>query len=1183
MGVVYRAEDLQRGGAVALKTLLWGDPAAVLRFKQEFRAIADITHPNLATLFELVSEDERLFFTMELVEGVDFAEWVHADPARLRPAFAHLAQGLIALHSAGCIHRDLKPSNVRVSHKGRVVILDFGLSATLGSDGAHQSTVVAPKGTPAYMAPEQAQGRPVTTSCDWYSVGVMLYQAVAGRLPFDSAGWEVLIEKQREAPPLLSEVEPSAPEDLVSLCAALLETEPERRPDGAEVLRRLQVDEPVAAPAEPAPRMVGRDTHRRVLHDSFETTRERCPALVFVHGYSGMGKTTLVQSFLEEVGRSGALVFQGKCYERESVPYKALDGPIDELTRYLGRLSRLEVEALLPRDVHSIARVFPVLRKVEAIAQAPPPASEIPDPQEVRRRAFAGLREVIARIADRRPLVICADDLQWGDADSADLLKSLLRPPDAPAVLFLGSYRREDEHTSPFLEALREPDAHLPAVVEIPVDPLSEEEATTLAAMLLEGESGAARSVEIARESGGSPFFVRELAALGDAIGGTEAVTLEQVLRRRIASLPKGAEALLDVVAIAGGPVARATAAFAARLEEAPSAMLAALRSTRLARVTGPETGEELDTYHDRVRETVIAGLAPERRRELHRRLGHALAAEPDVDREVLGSHFEGAGDPRRAGAHYAKAAENAHRALAFDHAARLYRKALELLDPSGDERSDLLRRLGDALADGGRGAEAGSIYLEAAEGVTGVKNVELRIRAGHQLLVSGHFEEGEAVMEPIERELGIRLPVSPWLARLTVVRDLILARLHGTRYRARDPATIPKAALLKLQILHIRGNYLGSTDMLRGLQYQFRGLRYTLKLGHPAYTAMAVLRQIAYESAAGVANARRIDRLHRIAERAVRDAGTPIAQGYLDFGVGVYFYLTGQWNEGRESFQKASRRFREECVGSWWERHAVEFWWLVCLDYLGEFRELRTLGDRFLRDAAGRGHLFLETDLRVRIMHLADLIRDAPERAREGIERATATWPMDSWTMQRSRWLDSSIQVALYGDVIGGARELVAREWPGFRRSFLYRASTMRNPILFGRDKLVLAEIAARPKRNRTASQASKLAGLGRHLLGARHTFAQGWGQLVRAGAAALSSEEENALGHLRAAEDKFTEMNMAAYRAVTRRRRGQILGGDEGRELVAESDAWVEDQGVRNPAAWARMYAPGFTDYET
>jgi hypothetical protein len=705
MGVVYRAKDLKRGGTVALKTLLWGDPAAMLRFKQEFRSIADITHKNLATLFELVSERERLYLTMELVEGVDFSEWVRADPGRLRPALVQLARGLHALHAKGRIHRDVKPSNVRVARDGRVVILDFGLAATLGSDGAHQSTVFAAKGTPAYMAPEQAQGRPVTAACDWYGVGVMLYEVLAGHLPFDGTGLDVLLAKQTGTPRPVSEVTPDVPEDLESLCMALLQPDPARRPEGARVLRRLQADEPstvisAEAPPEVMPAIVGREGHLRQLRNAFEALRERRPVMVFVHGYSGMGKTTLVQSFLEEVTRNGeAVVLQGKCYERESVPYKALDGPVDALARYLGRLPRDTAGSLLPRDVHSIARVFTVLRRVEAIAQAPPPSIEIPDPQEVRRRAFAGLREVFARISDRGPLVLCVDDLHWGDTDSADLLASLLRAPEAPAFLFVGCYRREDADQSAFLQSIRQPGRELPEAMDIPVDPLSKDEATELATTL-----GVApdRAAVIVRESGGSPFFLRELIAYGES----DAVTLDEVLHRRISALPVGAGALLEVVAIAGGPVPRATAAFAARLE-APASMLAALRSSRLVRVTSSEIGEELDTYHDRVRETVVAGLAKERARELHSRLGHALEAEPDVDPEVLGLHFEGAGEALRAGAHYARAGDEAHRALAFDHAVQLYRKALALLAPTGEKRRDLLRRVADALADGGRCAKA--------------------------------------------------------------------------------------------------------------------------------------------------------------------------------------------------------------------------------------------------------------------------------------------------------------------------------------------------------------------------------------------------------------------------------------------------------------------------------------------
>src|SRR5205823_5822789 len=169
------------------------DGATLARFKREFRALQSIAHPNLVSLRELIRDGDRWFFTMELVDGKHFIEHVrgravtggdapmrcHED--RLRAGLAQLVAALRTLHLGGLVHRDVKSSNVMVTADGRIVLLDFGLITE--TDPARQSTEGRPVGTVEYMAPEQASGAKVSAATDWYAMGVLLYEALTGRVP----------------------------------------------------------------------------------------------------------------------------------------------------------------------------------------------------------------------------------------------------------------------------------------------------------------------------------------------------------------------------------------------------------------------------------------------------------------------------------------------------------------------------------------------------------------------------------------------------------------------------------------------------------------------------------------------------------------------------------------------------------------------------------------------------------------------------------------------------------------------------------------------------------------------------------------------------------------------------------------------------------------------------------------
>ena len=386
-GTVYEAFDRQRQLRMALKVLRRANPDTIYRFKTEFRALADIAHPNLIEYGELVNEDGTWFFTMELVDGSDFGAYVSGDTglfggsslpfieAKLRDGFAQLALGLCALHRAGKVHRDVKPSNVLVTHEGRVVLVDFGLAASLDRKRLSEGDIV---GTVSYMSPEQAAGKSAGPAADWYGAGVMLYEALTGELPFTGPPLEILDDKQRFDPLPPRSLCPGAPADLDALCMDLLHRQPSERPSGPEVLQRLGIAEDSAAASQSAlelRRFIGRASELEVMRKAFRDAGAGAPVTLCIRGPSGTGKSALIAEFVRdlEAREPDVLVLAGRCYEHEAVLYKAFDGPMEALARYMAELDDLQAGPLVPAGITMLVRLFPILRRIRVVAAATSP------------------------------------------------------------------------------------------------------------------------------------------------------------------------------------------------------------------------------------------------------------------------------------------------------------------------------------------------------------------------------------------------------------------------------------------------------------------------------------------------------------------------------------------------------------------------------------------------------------------------------------------------------------------------------------------------------------------------------------------------------------------------------------------------------------------------------------------
>jgi len=1173
MGIVYEAIDLERASRrVALKVLRSRDPDALVRIKREFRALADVSHTNLVALHELVAEGDTCFFTLELVDGVDFLAWVRpgmsqpfgdmptsslagtipsrtATPAlldkeRLVNALRQLAEGVAALHAAGRLHRDLKPSNVLVTPEGRVVVLDFGLVAELnGVVSITEAQGHAIVGTAAYMAPEQADSGPVTPAADWYAVGSMLYEALTGRLPFEGAPMQALVDKQRMSPLRPSEKARDVPPELERLCLELLRREASERAGLTQILEALGQAKPAlpVAPPKADQGFVGRQQELAKLLEALEASRKGEPKVVRVSGGSGIGKTALVRQFLTRAEVMGAVVLSGRCYERESVPYKALDSAIDALARHLGHLSPDKADALLPRDAWALSRMFPVLRRVEAFARAP--VREVKEAHELRRRATAALREVFGRISDRAPLVVFIDDLQWSDEDSTDLIEELLKPPDAPAMLLVVT-TRETTDAAPGSAAL-----------QLPLGSLNAEDALQLARHVLPDAQGS-RADQVSRESGGNPFLLQQLAAFG---AGSN---LEEVVMARAAQLDEKPRRLLEAICVTGRPLDARVATAAAGLADDDDAVRL-LKGARLVRATPAGDREKLEPWHDRIRETVVGSLSRDAQIELHLKLANAIEAHAKDELDALANHLFHAGETARAADATARAAKVAEDQLAFDRAAQLYRQALELLPEDSPMRLPLTIRFGDSLADAGRGPGAAAAYELAIS--LGGEALELRRRGAEQLLRSGHVDQGMQAMREVLAVVNMTIAPQPWRAFVALLFRRGHLLLRGLDFNERAEAAIDPAVLRRIDVCWSVSVGLAMIDTIRGASFQTRQLILALNAGEPYRVARALAAEASFVATIGKRGEALSARLIKESQTLAARVGDAQLLGLVEFCTGLTHFLVGRWKESRLHQVEAERLFREAGSAVTWEAASARLFGVWSLFYLGELQELSRRLPALLDEARRRGDKYTTTSLQSGLAIVSLLAADQPKKARAQVSEVRGAWSTGSYQFQHYWSLLSDGMIDLYQGDAESCYQRLEVEWPALKGSLFLRIQNVRVEARFlkGRSSLATGRL------DQALGDAERLEGEGAD-------WARAFSMLIRSGVAAARKMPQRALELLRRAIELLEAGDMALFAAAARARLGELEGGELGAARLKAGHAAMLAQGVKDPVAMTRMLIP-------
>jgi tetratricopeptide (TPR) repeat protein len=753
---VYVAIDMLLKRRVAIAVMKTRAEGGGWELDAEAQAMARLgDDPHIVTVYDIGEEDGEPYIVSQYIDSGSVADLLRQTEARRLPIHqtlrigAEVARALAYCHRRGVIHGDVKPSNVFLTKDGTAKLGDFGIA--FGAELPRLNREGALLGTFTHMAPEVATGLARGPASDLYALGIMLYELVTGRLPFQDEEPLGVVWQHINIPPVAPTWHtPQTPQALETLILRLLSKAPEDRPRSAEevalALETITASGPPAAgggadrDSRSLARLaggifVGREREMSALRAALDESSGGSVRFCVIAGEAGSGKTRLCEQFATYARLAGAEVLVGRCYDGEGAP--AFWPWVQLLRSWVQDRDRETVFAAMGHGASELGQIVPdVLQKLPDLP--PPPPLE---PEPARFRLFDAIAGFLRNASRARPMTLLIDDLHWADRSSLLLLEFLARELHDASVMVLGTYRDEEQHAGALAQTLA--DLGRTGVFErIGLPGLAESEV----ASFIQKTTGLQKTAKLAsliyRQTDGNPFFVSEIVKLfvvegrmrsfEDAAPGSIDVpkVVRDVILRRVAHLPEAGRRALTIASVIGREFGLQVLAPLCGVED--EALLDMLEPAVAAGliVEKPRVHDTFAFSHALIRETLYETLGATRRVRLHRRIAETLeqcyvhAVEPHLA-ELAYHFFEAAatGEARKAIEYLTRAADQAVHQLAYEEAVALCERACQasthLTPPDEFLGCELLLRLGETQLTAGHTTAARETFRQAAAGAS--------------------------------------------------------------------------------------------------------------------------------------------------------------------------------------------------------------------------------------------------------------------------------------------------------------------------------------------------------------------------------------------------------------------------------------------------------------------------------